>query len=51
MEAEKKRKREAKDTAGSKWFDMPATQMTPEIETTLKLMKVIADVSWKSADS
>jgi len=38
--AEKKRKASAKDTTGQKWYGMPATKITPEIETTLKLMKL-----------
>ena len=38
--AEKTRKASAKDTTGQKWYGMPATKITPEIETTLKLMKL-----------
>lgn len=36
----RKRKRTGPDTLGPKWFDMPATQVTPEIKTQLKLLKV-----------
>ena len=30
----------ADDNAGEKWFNMPATKVTPEILTELRLMKM-----------
>ncbi len=35
----------AAQTAGSKWFDMPATEVTPEVAQNLKLLKVPARAS------
>jgi hypothetical protein len=35
-----KRARAANDTTGAKWFNMPAGAVTPETETTLKLMRL-----------
>lgn len=36
----KKRSDGEKSTAGSKWFDMPAAELTPEVERDLKLLKL-----------
>lgn len=35
-----KQKSKSKDTAGSKWFDLPATPMTPELEKDLKVLSM-----------
>lgn len=34
------KKQNAKDTAGSAWFDMPAPTLTPELKKDLQLLKV-----------
>ncbi|PFX28149.1 deoxynucleotidyltransferase terminal-interacting protein 2-like [Stylophora pistillata] len=36
----KQRKKAREETAGPKWFNLPATQITPEIERDMKLMKM-----------
>nr|XP_025648395.1 uncharacterized protein LOC112743395 isoform X1 [Arachis hypogaea] len=33
-------RKQAKDTAGKDWFDMPAQTITPELQTDLKLLKL-----------
>ncbi|KAI4369485.1 hypothetical protein MLD38_017920 [Melastoma candidum] len=33
-------KKQVKDTAGSKWFDMPAPTVTPELKKDLQLLKL-----------
>eukprot|EP00041_Stephanoeca_diplocostata_P014948 m.282729 g.282729 ORF g.282729 m.282729 type:complete len:243 (-) comp19863_c0_seq1:257-985(-) len=38
--AQSKRERKVNDNAGKGWFNLPATQITPEVETTLKLLKL-----------
>jgi hypothetical protein len=38
--AEKKREAKVHDNAGKKWFGMQATEITPEVATTLKLLKM-----------
>lgn len=35
-----KQKSKSKDTAGSAWFDLPATPMTPELEKDLKVLSM-----------
>eukprot|EP00742_Colponemidia_sp_Colp-10_P007185 GILJ01007719.1.p1 GENE.GILJ01007719.1~~GILJ01007719.1.p1 ORF type:complete len:215 (-),score=39.00 GILJ01007719.1:137-739(-) len=36
------RKAQAKDTIGKKWFDLPATEVTPELKQDLKALKLRA---------
>ena len=33
-------KRDAPETLGSKWFDLPAPRMTPELKTDLRVLKL-----------
>jgi hypothetical protein len=42
-EEHKKRTARARDTAGTKWFDLPKTEITKEIAQNLKLLKVGLD--------
>lgn len=35
-----KQKNKSKDTAGSAWFDLPATPLTPELEKDLKVLSM-----------
>ena len=37
---ERERKKRRSESAGPKWFDLPATEVTPELERNLKLLKM-----------
>eukprot|EP00743_Colponemidia_sp_Colp-15_P005169 GILK01005563.1.p1 GENE.GILK01005563.1~~GILK01005563.1.p1 ORF type:complete len:241 (+),score=51.03 GILK01005563.1:42-764(+) len=41
-ERREERKAQAKDTIGKKWFDLPATEVTPELKQDLKALKLRA---------